>query len=385
MRIFVSYASEEKAIAESIAFTLRAHGHHVYLDKDDLPPGRNYDEQIRGAIDRSDLLIFLITPESVTPGRYTLTELEFARQKWRSPNKRVFPVIARATDFSRVPAFLKGVTILEPQGNIAAEVVALVQKYYGRPRAIVAIPSMAGLAVLSTVLGLVAMGVCGAVVAALALADILPESWLESLFKMYRSTTEAEQQVLVHPAYWDASRYLIQLDWGSKFGWVLDALLGMGLGYGVWRWGGRRRRTTLAMMLFAVAGGLVSTSAVESCNWEWFDIKVRAPTSSKGLALGLEGFFGSIHFQLAAGLIETVFILAGASLMAPLLWRLETWLVALLATAAVVIAAGATFWLASGGFVAGESGRLAQWWLSIFLVPVSQGAALGYGLSRETP
>ena len=36
MQIFLSYASEDKAVAEPIAFSLRARGHKVFLDRDDL-------------------------------------------------------------------------------------------------------------------------------------------------------------------------------------------------------------------------------------------------------------------------------------------------------------------------------------------------------------
>lgn len=111
MRIFLSYPSELKATAEPIAFSLRSRGHK------DLPPGRSYDDQIEHAIKQSDILIFLIAPASVERGRYTLTEMEFARSAWSHPADRVLPVLVEPTDLTKVPPFLKGVTILEPQGN----------------------------------------------------------------------------------------------------------------------------------------------------------------------------------------------------------------------------------------------------------------------------
>ena len=128
MKIFLTYASEQKSIAEAIAFSLRSRNFQVFLDKDDLPPGRSYDEQIETAIEDSDYLLFLISPESVKPGRYTLTELELARRKWRTPDGSVLPVLVAPTPMSAVPQFLRAVTILEPQGNIAAEVAAHVKQ-----------------------------------------------------------------------------------------------------------------------------------------------------------------------------------------------------------------------------------------------------------------
>lgn len=128
MKIFLTYASEQKSIAQSIAFSLRGRGYDVFLDKDDLPPGRSYDEQIETAVARSDYAIFLISPESVTPGRYTLTELEHARRKWRQPDGFVLPVMVAPTDMASVPEFLRAVTILEPKGNVAAEVASQIKE-----------------------------------------------------------------------------------------------------------------------------------------------------------------------------------------------------------------------------------------------------------------
>ena len=132
MEIFLSYASEDKATAESITFSLRDRGHTVFLDRDDLPAGESFDHQIERAVNESDIFIFLISPDSVTEGRYTLTELKFARHKWRSPNNRVLPVMARKTPLEQVPTYLKAITILEPTGNVAAETSAAVDEM--RPR-----------------------------------------------------------------------------------------------------------------------------------------------------------------------------------------------------------------------------------------------------------
>jgi TIR domain len=151
-RIFLSYASEDKSVAEPLAFSLRAHGHRVFLDKDDLPPGKNYDEQIRKAIGSCDAFIFLITPNSVVRGRYTMSELEFARQKWRSPHKRVFPIMASTVELPLIPKFLSGVTILEPQGNLTAETVAAIERDYGRPDALTASILVASLAAVGVLL-----------------------------------------------------------------------------------------------------------------------------------------------------------------------------------------------------------------------------------------
>ena len=126
IKIFLTYASEDRTIAESITFSLRERGYTVFLDRDDLPPGESFNKQIERAINNCGILVFLISPDSVADGRYTLTELSFARHKWPSPDNRVLPVMVRKTPLERVPNYLKAVTILEPQGNVAAEASAAV-------------------------------------------------------------------------------------------------------------------------------------------------------------------------------------------------------------------------------------------------------------------
>jgi hypothetical protein len=134
MRIFLTFASEQQEVADAILLALRNRGHEVFFSHDDLPPGESFDARIQKAIARSDLLIFLVSPECVTRGRYTLTELSFARDQWPSPRGRVLPVLVGPTGMASVPNYLKAVTVLEPEGNIAAETAAAVDRLRDRSR-----------------------------------------------------------------------------------------------------------------------------------------------------------------------------------------------------------------------------------------------------------
>jgi len=122
MKIFLSYAKENKDVAEKIAIELRNQGNDVFLDVDDLPAAGGYDKQIRDAILKSDLMIFLISPWSVAIGRYTLTELDVAQHKWKSPKGKVLPVMVSDTPFSDIDPYLKAVTILQPIGDFVQDV-----------------------------------------------------------------------------------------------------------------------------------------------------------------------------------------------------------------------------------------------------------------------
>ena len=133
VNIFISYAGERRSVADSIAVRLRGEGHTVFFDKDSLPPADSYDASIRQAITDCDLFIFLISLESVTPGSYALTELGLARDKWRSPIRHVLPVQVSHTTMDQIPAYLKAVTILMPQGDPVAEVLAAVARIQRSP------------------------------------------------------------------------------------------------------------------------------------------------------------------------------------------------------------------------------------------------------------
>ena len=135
MRIFLSFPSELESQADNIAQSLRNCDHDVFFSHDDLPPGDSFDARVEKAIESSDFMVFLISPASVTKGRYTLSELAFARAKWPNPSNRVLPVMMAPTPLDQVPAYLRAVTILEPQGSAAAETRAAVDRMLAAERA----------------------------------------------------------------------------------------------------------------------------------------------------------------------------------------------------------------------------------------------------------
>ena len=142
MNIFVSYSSTDRDLADRIRLGLLAEHHTVFFDRSDLAPGLAYDARIAEGIKRADLFLFLISPESVTEGRYTLTELGLAQRQWIHPDRHVLPVMIRPTPFDRIPPYLKAVTILKPAGDIPAEVAEEVRRmapsWLSRSRLIIA-------------------------------------------------------------------------------------------------------------------------------------------------------------------------------------------------------------------------------------------------------
>jgi len=126
VKVFLSYAHEQRSIAEEVSAAVSVRGHDVFFDRSTLKAGAEYDATIQTAIQNSDLFVFLVSTDSLKKGSYTLTELGFAKEKWRNPSGKVLPVMVNPTIISKVDAYLRAVTILYPQGNLAAEVAASV-------------------------------------------------------------------------------------------------------------------------------------------------------------------------------------------------------------------------------------------------------------------
>lgn len=128
MKLFISYPSDQKDLAEQLRLALEAEGHAVFTDRAELKEGEPYHEALREAIEDSDALVFLVTPRSIRPGSYALTELDIAQRRWRSPGGRVLPVIAQPTPIEDIPPYLRSVTLLQPKGDLVAETVAAVDR-----------------------------------------------------------------------------------------------------------------------------------------------------------------------------------------------------------------------------------------------------------------
>ncbi|HEU4525507.1 MAG TPA: toll/interleukin-1 receptor domain-containing protein, partial [Gemmatimonadales bacterium] len=127
MRIFLSYARERLSEAQQVDAALEAEGHEVFFARDSIGAGTPFGRTIREAVAASDLFVFLVSPESVEPGSYCLTELGFAREQWPRPADRVLPVVVAAVSPESFPPHIQSLSALYPSGNLAAEVAACVQ------------------------------------------------------------------------------------------------------------------------------------------------------------------------------------------------------------------------------------------------------------------
>jgi formylglycine-generating enzyme required for sulfatase activity len=124
IKIFLSYASQDREQGKSIYLALRDQGHKVFFDRADLPAGEEYHNRIRGAIQKSHLFIFLLSPNAVDSNSYTLEELSIAEKA----GSKLLPVVLREAAMDQIPAAIKAVTFHQPAGNLAASVAAEVHR-----------------------------------------------------------------------------------------------------------------------------------------------------------------------------------------------------------------------------------------------------------------
>ncbi|HEY5894611.1 MAG TPA: toll/interleukin-1 receptor domain-containing protein [Chthoniobacterales bacterium] len=132
MNVFISYSRSDSSIADDISMRLRKDGDTVFVDRDSLPRGGEFDRRIRTEISTCDFLLFLISPKSIARGSYCRTELRFAKERWPHPEGYILPVIVSPTTFADIPSYLRSVTILEPEGSVVAEVAAEMDRHRGR-------------------------------------------------------------------------------------------------------------------------------------------------------------------------------------------------------------------------------------------------------------
>jgi len=85
--------------------------------------------------------VFLISPDALRGGAYTLSELEIARNKWPNPSGNVLAVAVGRTPMASIPPYLRATTIMEAKGNLAIETALAVRNLVGSARTMPEIPA----------------------------------------------------------------------------------------------------------------------------------------------------------------------------------------------------------------------------------------------------
>ncbi|SDZ56883.1 TIR domain-containing protein [Saccharopolyspora shandongensis] len=116
-RVFVSYASHDRADALVLRNLLAGHGCEVWLDVFDINPAGRLHTELVDALHRSDLICVLLSPSSVA-SKWVRFELDEAI----AGGQRLLPIILRPCD---LPDQLDGLACIDAEDGIDTEHVGL--------------------------------------------------------------------------------------------------------------------------------------------------------------------------------------------------------------------------------------------------------------------
>lgn len=132
MKLFICHSKaspESVRLAQELAYSLRE-DYEVFFDEASLPAGQSFDKRIWQAIQESDGMIFLASPQALEAGRFTLTELKFAKNRWTSGTGKVLPVLLDSATANDLDAYLSILHFIQPAGNARAEILAEVRRMW---------------------------------------------------------------------------------------------------------------------------------------------------------------------------------------------------------------------------------------------------------------
>ena len=96
LKIFISYASRDRAKAQELHAYLTAHGADPWLDTENLLPGQDWKMEIAKALDETDLILLCLSKSSVTREGYVQKEMRLALDRaLEIPQGEIFLIPAR--------------------------------------------------------------------------------------------------------------------------------------------------------------------------------------------------------------------------------------------------------------------------------------------------
>lgn len=124
-QIFLSYASSDREVAQRIAEEIRKAGMGVWFSEWELRPGDSIAERIEEGLSASDVLLILLSPQSVS-SRWVEHELSAALS--RELKSRAIIIVPVLIEDCQIPASLAGRVHLDLRSNLELGVRDLVRE-----------------------------------------------------------------------------------------------------------------------------------------------------------------------------------------------------------------------------------------------------------------
>jgi hypothetical protein len=136
-RVFISYASEDRALAMKLSRQLRAAGFHPWLDREQLLPGENWPRAISRAIEASDFALLCFSSKSMSRRGYFHKELRLVLENAaRVPIGDVFLLPVRFDPDCRLPEAVADqyqyVDLFPDWDEAVGSIVAVITKHRDR-------------------------------------------------------------------------------------------------------------------------------------------------------------------------------------------------------------------------------------------------------------
>lgn len=102
MNVFVSYAHQDRGLAEQLIKALQAHGIVAFSAAESLVAGADWQRDIEQSATSSDAIIFMIDSRH-EPGPYQQYEWSASLEaEWENPDKRLVPILIGD---AKIPSF----------------------------------------------------------------------------------------------------------------------------------------------------------------------------------------------------------------------------------------------------------------------------------------
>lgn len=92
LRLFISYSRKDSRFARTLARALEALGADVWIDTQDIEPGAAWTDEVQRGLDRSQVMLLVLSPDAMESKYVTAEWLYFVEQ-----NKPLIPVLHRPT------------------------------------------------------------------------------------------------------------------------------------------------------------------------------------------------------------------------------------------------------------------------------------------------
>lgn len=118
MKVFISYASQDAAVAEQVVTALRQAGIDIWYDKQEIAPGENWGERIAEGLKQSDSMVLLMSPDALHSSRVGW-DLDYALGEPTYSNRLITVLVGGEDQFpeQKIPWILRRLKMVRLAGS----------------------------------------------------------------------------------------------------------------------------------------------------------------------------------------------------------------------------------------------------------------------------